>query len=247
MFTEADRQRLLERLVQTAREDPEIEAAALVGSYARREVDRWSDIDLALGLAEGTDLVDAAERWTGVIATLAAVADTLDLWAGPALYRVFLLQSSLQIDVSFWPKGTLAPADGQAFERLFGAVSEPSEKSPTDVRATAGWGWLYALHARSAIGRDRPWQALQMLEGLRDQVIVLCCARHGVETQQGRGVDRLPQPTRDALLATVPAGVEIRELSRSLTAALVLLHREVRLVDGDLAARLSGPLASTLR
>lgn len=194
MFTEAGRGHLLEVLVECARADQQIAAAAVVGSAARGAVDRWSDIDLALGLSDTAELVEVADRWTDEIAASVVVADTLDVWAGPVLYRVFLLHDSLQVDVSFWPAGTLAPTGAKPLVAVFGDVAAPTPPPSPDGHAALGWGWLYALHARSAIARGRLWQATQMLEGLRNQVVVLSCLRHGVESRHGRGVDQLPEP-----------------------------------------------------
>ena len=47
-------------------------------------------------------------------------------------------------------------------------------------------GWLYALHARSAIARGRSWQADMMLAEMRNQVIALACHRLGVNPADGR-------------------------------------------------------------
>ena len=243
MYTEGDRDELLERLIARARTDPAIVSAALVGSAARRSLDRWSDIDLALGLAEDTDVVETADRWTRVLAEVADVADALDLWSGPVLYRVFLLDSSLQVDLSFWRSGTLASSGGQAFVQLFGEAVAPTPVEPPDSHGVAAWGWLYALHSRSAIARNRNWQAVQMLDGLRGQLIALCCSRHGLETHHGRGVDQLPGPVLTALADTVPAAVTSTALAAAHDAAVGLLSAEVAHVDLALAARLQAPLA----
>jgi len=36
--------------------------------------------------------------------------DHLDMWSGSTLFRVFLLSSSMQVDLSFWPWETFAPS-----------------------------------------------------------------------------------------------------------------------------------------
>ncbi|MFT4165330.1 MAG: nucleotidyltransferase domain-containing protein [Microlunatus sp.] len=243
MFTEDDRSELLGRLVAQARADPGIGAAALVGSAARRTVDRWSDIDLALEIADGSAVVDVADRWTELIGEFTAVSDTLDVWAGPALYRVHLLPSSLQLDVSFWPTGTLAATGDEPLERLFGESATPTRQDPIDPHAIAGWAWLYALHARSAIARHRNWQGVQMLQGLRDQIISLSCLRHGVLTHQGRGVDQLPPSILAEFAATLPVDATATALATAYTVAVQLLSDEIRHFDPALADRLRDPLA----
>jgi len=53
MFTPQERTRLRDALVARARADERITGAALTGSASRDAEDRWSDIDLALGVAAG--------------------------------------------------------------------------------------------------------------------------------------------------------------------------------------------------
>jgi len=48
MFDVEERERVRERLVERAHADNRIVSAALVGSLALGEGDRWSDIDLSL-------------------------------------------------------------------------------------------------------------------------------------------------------------------------------------------------------
>ena len=64
MFTAEQRSRIRDDLVELARADPDVVAAAIVGSAARNQEDQWSDIDLALRLAEEADEPTVVERWT---------------------------------------------------------------------------------------------------------------------------------------------------------------------------------------
>lgn len=244
MFSEADRSALLEVLIARAHADPAIEAAALVGSAARGTVDRWSDIDLALGLGAEIDVVGVAERWTSTLGAIVSVADTLDVWVGPVLYRVFLLPDSLQVDLSFWPAGTLHATGSDPLVVIFGEVAAATPATTPDQRAILGWGWLYALHARTAIARGRGWQALHMLEGLREQIITLTCLRQGLESRDGRGVDQLPAASLAELAETLPAGLDPAAVSAAYETAVRLLAGEAEHLDPALADRLRVPLAT---
>lgn len=243
MFTAADRDRRLADLLTYARSDPTVTAAALVGSAARQETDRWSDIDLALRLEAGADPVAAADAWRVQLAHTDEVADHLDLRSGSALYRVFLLADSLQIDLSFWPAPVFA-GNGEPFELLFGEAHPSRTATPPDLHSAIGWAWLYALHARPALARGRPWQALQMLDGLRDRVLTLACCRHGVPAHQGRGVDRLPSEVLAAVEDTLVARPELTRLAAAFASGIGLLLSEAEYVDPPLAARLRTPLTT---
>ena len=69
-------------------------------------------------------------------------------------------------------------------------------------------GWLYALHIRSSLARDRRWQAVHMLDGLRNQVVALACLRFGLPHHQGRGVYDLPPEETELLADTLVVSLE---------------------------------------
>ena len=218
-----------------------VDAAALVGSAARGEEDQWSDIDLALRVVAGGELAGVAECWSTRLAALSPVADEFDVHAGAGLYRVFLLRTGLQVDLSFWPAGEFA-STGQAFELIFGAADPVLSPSPADGSADVAYAWLHALHIRSALGRGRLWQALEMLDGMRTHVIALACRRHHLEPYQGRGVDKLPGEVLRAFETTRPPARSAEQIGDSFSALTRLLLAETSLIDPDRAERLTSPL-----
>lgn len=241
MFTLEDRALLLAQLIEQARADDSVIAAAVVGSLARSTADAWSDIDLALSLRAGVRPEQAARAWTEMLERLRPVSDHLDVWAGPALYRVFLLENSLQVDLSFWPQEHFA-STGEPFTLVFGNAAKAKPTTRPDRRAVVGWAWLYALHVRSAIARGRNWQAMQLLGDLRGQVIQLACQRHGLAASDGRGTDRLPTALLSRLEDTLPSGPNGPSLAASFIIALDLLATETAFVDEQLAHHLRSPL-----
>ena len=117
-------------------------------------VDRWSDIDLGLGLAAGAELTHVIEDWTRAMYAAHGAVAHVDLRADTALYRAFLLASTLQVDLSFWPAGTLAPM-GEAFRLAFGGAGAPRPAPVPTATDFLGMAWLHALHVRSATARGR--------------------------------------------------------------------------------------------
>src|ERR671920_1530880 len=203
MFTVAQRVRIRDGLVRAASEDERITAAAFVGSAAINREDQWSDIDLALRIRSDLEPERVAQHWTEHMYAEHGAVHHLDVWAGPALYRVFLLSNTLQVDLSFWPSRAFA-ASGPSFRLLFGETNDaPMSSPPPSAEALAGMGWLYALHVRSSLARGRRWQAVHMLDGLREQVVALACLRFGLPTHQGRGVDDLPPEETNLLAAAL--------------------------------------------
>ncbi len=242
MFSPETRRALRERLVERARHDPGVAGAAFVGSAATGREDSWSDIDLALQVSRGHDPAQIAADWTTWLRREAEVADTLDVVGAGTLFRVFLLADSLQIDLSFWPFDAFrATQDG--FTVLFGSPNEPTTSPPLDAEHHVGMGWLYALHARSALARDKLWQTAMMLDGVRDQIVMLACARYGLDPHHGRDVDSLPSWELTALAAARATSLDPAELERSKAAMVTLLLAEVERHDATLAQRLALPLS----
>ncbi len=240
MFDAAGRIHARDVLIAHARTDEQIAGAALVGSAARGDEDAWSDIDLVLQLAPDADEPTVVDAWTRWIGDRLDLADTFDVVAG-ARYRVFLLTSSLQIDVSFWPyeefRGT-----GESFELIFGTANPSSSPPPPDTGTLIGMGWLYALHARSAIARGRLWQAVMMLDELRNQIIALACIRVGLNPWHGREVDSLPAADQDALRRSRSADVTTGALERSKRLLIAQFLAEVAHHDHARAHALERPL-----
>ncbi|WIB69167.1 nucleotidyltransferase domain-containing protein (plasmid) [Curtobacterium sp. MCBD17_035] len=237
MFDAAERSALRASLIAKARADPSISGAALVGSAARDAEDDWSDIDLVLQLAPDADEPRTVDAWTALVGELTPIADTFDLFAAGVRYRVFLLASSLQIDLSFWPHDQFRATDS-AFQLLFGSPTPPSLPTQPDQHQTIGMGWLYALHARSALAREKCWQASMMLDELRSSVITLMCLRHGLNPWHGRDVDRLPDRERMKLEASRAPRVSGWDLDPSRCELTRLLFDEVQRIDHAHAAAL---------
>jgi predicted nucleotidyltransferase len=246
MFTVAQREHIRHGLVRAASEDGCITAAAFVGSAATNREDPWSDIDLALRIRPDLEPETVARHWTERMYADHDVVHHLDVWAGPTLYRVFLLPSTLQVDLSFWPSRAFA-ASGPAFRLLFGEANDAPPSPPPSTEAMVGMGWLYALHIRSSLARGRRWQAVHMLNGLREQVVALACLRFGLPPHQGRGVDDLPPEETELLADALVVSLKPSDLRRAFASAARLLLKETSYVDAGLASRLESPIESLIR
>jgi predicted nucleotidyltransferase len=241
MFTPEDRTRLRDALIAAARADPRIAAAALTGSAAVNAEDRWSDIDLALSVAADADREQVVADWTKRMYRDGGAVHHLDVHFEETLFRVFLLKSTLQVDLAFWP-ATEFGAIGPTFQLLFGTANQRPVRPPPAAAGLIGMGWLYALHARSSIERGRAWQAEYMISGLRDQVLALACLRHGVPAVEGRGIDRLPPEATAAVAAGLVRSLDAAELRRAFGVVTEALIAEIKGADAGLAARLAAPL-----
>jgi hypothetical protein len=237
VFSIPEREALRDRLIAAARSDGRITAAAVVGSGAVDGEDAWSDSDLALRLADDLQPDEVAADWTARIYESAGAVDHLDVWSDSTLYRVFLLGSSLQVDLSFWPAETFG-ATGPSFRLLFGEAHRPRPARSPAPGPLIGLGWLYAVHARSSIARGRALQALHMINRVRDQVIMLACMRHDLPAHEGRGVDDLPAALRRSVEETLVRELDEPELHRAFAGAVGALLEEAKHFDPEREQRL---------
>ncbi len=242
MFTPEDRDRLRDALVAAARADERISGAALTGSASVGAEDRWSDIDLAVGVAADADIGRTMADWTAAMYQEHGAVHHLDVVSGATVYRVFLLASTLQVDIAFWPAAEFG-ATAPTFRLIFGTAVTRAPSSQPDAAQLIGLGWLYALHARSSLARGRAWQAEYMISGVRDHALALACLRHGLPTAQGRGMDRLPPDVTAAIAGALVRSPDLAELARAFRVATGALLAEISHADAGLAVR----LASTLR
>src|SRR4051812_35937913 len=162
MFTPHERAGIRSDLLKRAADDERISGGAITGSAAAESEDQWSDIDLAFGVVETVQLEKVLADWTAHMYDHHSALHHLDVKAGAWIYRVFLLPSSLQVDLAFVSASefrALAPT----FRLAFGKANDPGHLRPPSAGEVIGFGWLYALHARSCIARRNLWQAEYMI------------------------------------------------------------------------------------
>lgn len=235
MYTVEDRERLRDWVLEMAASDSRVVAGAVVGSLALSDGDRWSDLDLTFGLADGIPIRDVLEDWTRRLVSDFGAVRLFDLPAGPSLYRVFLLPGCLQFDLSFTPAAQFGAA-GPKFRLLFGEAVEKTFSPPPAADELFGYAVHHALRARFCIERGRYWQAEYWISGIRDNALSLACRRLGLPAHYGRGYDDLPPEIRDPLRDALVGSLERDELLRALGCAIDGLLGQATEVPG-MAAR----------
>jgi hypothetical protein len=224
MFRIEDRERIKEMLIEKARSDPRVIAAAAVGSSAGGG-DRWSDIDLTFGVADGMSVEAVLATWTQ---SLEAEFDAVVLFDLPVLstiYRVFLFPGILQVDLSFTPTAEFG-AWGPRFRLLFGEAVQPPRSDPPPSENMFGLGVHHAVRAHICIERGRPWQAQYWIQEARAKALSLACRRVGIDASYGRGYDDLPPEVRDGLAGALVGNLTVNELRRALAVVVAGLLRE---------------------
>lgn len=231
-FTAETREQIRAELIAAAKSDACIVGAAHLGSAALGRLDRWSDIDLGLCLAPDVPFQPVLLDWTTRLYRDYRAVAHYDVRRGTTLYRVFLLDNTLQVDLSFWPVGEFR-AIGEKFSVVFGSAGKPLPARVPDSSELIGLAWLYALHVRSSIARGRLLQAEHMLSGMRDNVLALTCKRHQVATSEGRGFDDLPEVIRRRAADCLAVSIELAELVRAFRATTAYLLDELSYETGS--------------
>lgn len=207
-------------LLERARTDARIVGAAITGSAARDAEDRWSDIDLFFGVADGAVPADVLADWSDFVVRELGAVHHFDLHAGAATYRAFLLGDGLEVDLAFTPAGAFGPLGTGAFRVVFGEAA-PRQAGPGagDAGHLVGLAWHHVLHARTAIERGAPWQAEYWISGVRDQTLALGCLRLGEPAHYAKGADALPIAVTGGLEDALVRSLELEELRRALRVA----------------------------
>ena len=250
MFTVEQRDALREHLLRLADQDERVVAGAAVGSLAADGGDRFSDLDLTFGIADGVPVADVLDDWTRALVEELDAVRLADLERGPTIYRVFLLADALQLDLSMAPAAGFRPA-GPRFRLLFGetAAGQPELPAPPEAADLFGWGVIYALHARACIERGRVWQAEHYVGAVRDHALSLACLREGLPAVQARGYDDLPAETLARFEAAHVGALEPGALREALAAsvlALMAAGAQARLPHSDTVAQRLAALSESL-
>jgi hypothetical protein len=237
VFTPADRERARGFVLDFARADERVIGAMVTGSGAVGEDDRWSDVDLFLGVSDDGVMADLTRL---VYGELGAVHHW-DLPFREATYRVFLLANGLEVDVAFAPPHAFG-AHSPRFRVVFGEAVEQDSVPPPALDDLAGHGWHHLLHARTSIERGRLWQAEHWISAARDLVITLACLRLGQRTAYAKGAHTLPPEVTAPLEGALVRSLDPDELRRALGVATERFLAELAEAEPELAERLAGPL-----
>jgi hypothetical protein len=225
VFTVEQRERVRGRLLEMAQADDRIVAGAEVGASVGGSGDRWSDLDLTFGVADGKAVDAVLADWTREVLRELDAVHLFDLPFLTSIYRVFLLPGNLQVDLSFTPEGDFGPR-GSKFRLLFGEAAEQEPPPQPSAHHLFGLCAHHAVRARICIERGRPWQAEYWISALRDDALTLGSVSRGLEASYGRGFDQLPPETSAAAEAALVRSLERDELLRALGAAVELLFLE---------------------
>ena len=233
-------------VLDLASRDTRLSGAAVTGSAAAGREDRWSDIDLAFGVADPALVAAVIADFSDFMYAKHGALHHHDVRAGAWVYRVFFLGGGLQVDLAFVEKSQFRPL-GPAFQLIFGEVN-PAQPFPAPTAVDLiGLAWLHALHARSSILRGKLWQAEYMISAVRDHALALASMRHGLQSVHGRGMDSLPESVTEPLVSSLVRKLDTDELWRAFDVVVESLKTEASHVDPELGSRVSREIGDLSR
>jgi hypothetical protein len=225
VYTVEYRDQVRERVLDLAHADERVVSGAEVGSLALGGGDRWSDLDLAFGVAEGVHVDDVLKEWSLRLDSELGAVHLFDLPSGGAIYRVFLLPGCLQLDISFAP-AEIWGAGGPKFRLLFGSAGEREYAQPPAAHELLGYGVHHVVRARFNIERAQYWQAEYWISEARSYALSLACRRRGLPARYARGFDDLPPEVQQEFEPAIVTSLDRDELLRALKVAAAGLIRE---------------------
>ncbi len=218
MFSAEYRENVREQLIDIARNDAAITAAAVVGSSASGG-DRWSDLDLTFAVADGQSVQTVLARWTDhrslrnsrqrCFSTSLFSRRSIASFSFPARCRSICRSR---------PAAEFG-ARGPRFQLIFGEAFERPFTLPPSPEQIFGQGVHHAVRAHIYIQRGKLYQAEYWLHEVRNEALALACSRLGLEVRHGGGFDKLPASVHDAFAGSLICGVSEAELRRALVIA----------------------------
>ncbi len=145
MFSAEYRAQLRAELLDYAANYKRLGGVAVTGSAAVDREDRWSDIDLAFGVTDPSQVGAVLSDFTGLMYDRHEALHHYDVRVGAWIYRVFFLPGTLQVDLAFVPQTEFRPL-GPTFKLIFGNANPIQPVPPPPAKDIIGLAWLHAWH-----------------------------------------------------------------------------------------------------
>jgi hypothetical protein len=232
LFTPEQRAEVQSRLSGLLRADDCIVEVVPVGSTRNGQMDRYSDLDLVALVADTADHHAVAADWTSRMYDAFPVLHHFEVALGDTLFRGFLLDNLLEVDLGFEPVSR--------FE-IFAELPVPG-----DHAGNPGLLWHDVVHAGIAAERGQPWTAELYLQRIRNRGLAIAAERRGLRADFFKEVDALPDEVTTAFAQTLAARLDQATLRSAIRQATELAFAELRAVAPELAQRLEAPLLTFL-
>jgi len=259
LYTAAQRQETLDRLLAALATDERIAGVIVVGSGSVGFEDAYSDVDLDVVMYAADDVAPVCDAWTERIRAMFEVWGQFSTnYAPDSFLRGFLLANYLEVDIGFVHLGNLQAGKWRwqvAFDRSgqIEAIQQQTwaERQKVDAHAVyvhaIGGIWHYVLHVAVATRRGQVWRALHDLDSVRLLAVELAGLRYELNVTRGRQADQLPADFLAALEETLPGSSAPADILRALRAATACFFEQARAVAAMIGSEPPDALAEHLQ
>lgn len=247
------REQILQRAVQTLRDDTRVDGVILIGSGADGFIDDLSDIDLLAVIREEEDVASVHADWAWTVRRRFPVLHhARSPFTEANGLQIFILNDLLELDTSFvalsrlqppWDRGRIIfDRTGALGDRL--AHAKRGERNLADYLGVFDQACHRVMECRKALHRGKRWQAALVLDELRSLTMQLAGLVQTGSARQ-RDADRLPEAFLAMLSGTV-GPVEFRSLDRSLRLLTTVMLDQAEQLYGRVGARFPRSFAAAL-
>ena len=246
-FAGTPTQQALQRaVVDHYADDPRVLAVALFGSLGRGNWDEQSDLDLDLVMADDVELEVVAE--VRALCTAFAPLGALPLLIVPQGddSADVVLDSLLGLSIRYHPLATTSPTIVDGLRVLSGSLTIDQIVAAAEVNRTSDGTLLarrldiivrWTIDVDKALQRGNFWQALYLLQRMREELLTLFAETHGGGRPYHVFDEHAPVELKDRLRDTLNA--------HDVSSAQSALTRVTDLLEQDLAAFSNGSFELT--
>lgn len=229
MFSESEREEILNSLVEGVSKLDEITGIVIVGSASLGFRDRFSDIDIALVYDEQYSIENVFNAVSDLVGRAYTVATVLNQFSRKL--QVILLDNYLEIDIGYYTKDTIM-ARRKNYKIVFDKIGELEEKmsksweensslyrgttTSDDIQSelfrTDSNLWYNMIHSVNAFIRGEKYRCYFEIEELRRNLISLLGKRNSVEAKRYRDIHKLEFDNIEKLFIYPSTQYELRIL-----------------------------------
>jgi hypothetical protein len=184
----AAQRRVMARLLDFCESTPQVTSFSVGCSLGRGAADALSDIDAAIGVTGGTDVIEG--QVAAALPGLGPLVDALrhESSRGDSIRQIFAqFADRTQLDLAIVPESGIRLDERPDFVALYLVTDPPSGQHPQSAYAVTGqqvreWaftGWTGLLDIDKYLRRDSFWEAHNRLHQVRQHIWMLWAATNG--------------------------------------------------------------------
>lgn len=242
MYTEEQRTKLLETIIEYVRFEPVFTGLLQIGSGAVGYRDIYSDIDLMAGCTEAGAVPAVRELLTAYFESLGAVYIDQRKWSESVMGLSVYFENGLSVDLSFMPTEQIAlrsdlwriliSKTDRFKECLAESASQLANRRGNGLNDSIHHRFVYALRrCEIALCRGSVIYADMALNEARELLLLVQAAREGKKLHQFKDFDILDKAFLLQLETTFPASREKDVLAHTKNTMLELYLKTVSKCD----------------